>query len=136
MRLDTFRLSRLAAIFPLLLCISGIGRCESLDGVLEPGADVGVDVGVDIGVDIGVDANNEIVVDAKDQTGEANESGDSGSRSEDEEETEEDLYFYLFDDESVVTEYRPPSDEEAKDEPDFLYHPTPGHIRIVEFYAQ
>ena len=134
MRLDTFRLSRLAAIFPLLLCISGIGRCESLDGVLEPGADVGV--GVDIGVDIGVDANNEIVVDAKDQTGEANESGDSGSRSEDEEETEEDLYFYLFDDESVVTEYRPPSDEEAKDEPDFLYHPTPGHIRIVEFYAQ
>jgi len=135
MRLDTFRLSRLAAFCFLLLCIPGFGRCESLNGVLESGADADVDIGVNI--DIGVDSNNEKVVDAKDETGDGNESGNSGSDDEedDEEDTEEDLYFYLFDDESVVTEYRPPSDEEAKDEPDFLYHPKPGHIRIVEFYA-
>ena len=132
MRLDAFRLSRLGAFCFLLLCIPGFGRCESLNGVLESGADADVDIGVNI--DIGVDSNNEKVVDAKDETGDGNESGNSGS--DDEEDTEEDLYFYLFDDESVVTEYRPTSDEEAKDEPDFLYHPKPGHIRIVEFYAQ
>jgi hypothetical protein len=121
MRLDTFRLSRLAAIFSLLLCIPSFGRCDSLDGILEPGADAGGG---------GVGSNNEKVVDGNDESGDGNE---SGSGSEDE---EEDLYFYLFDNESVVTEYQASSDDEAKDEPDFLYHPQPGHIRIVEFYAQ
>ena len=65
---------------------------------------------------------------------EKGESGSSsGSSSEDE---PEDLYFYLFDKESVVIEHQAPSDTEEKDEPDFLYQTQPGHIRIVEFYAQ
>lgn len=49
----------------------------------------------------------------------------------------EDLYFYRFDKDSVVTEFEAPSNDEEKanEKPDFLYNPTPGRIRIVEFYA-
>lgn len=81
-------------------------------------------------VEAGAAANNEKAVEPDEESG----SG-SGSWSEDESEDPEDLYFYLFDKESVVTEYEAPSNKDAKDEPDFLYHPQPGHIRIVEFYA-
>jgi len=63
----------------------------------------------------------------------AEESADSVSNSEDED--PEDLYFYLFDDESVVTEFKGPPNEEETEEPDFLYKPQPNHIRVVEFYA-
>ncbi len=122
MRMRAFRLSWLAALFGLLICFPILVRC---DGVADTGSGT----------------NSEAVTESKNEEGISQGSGDgSGSVSEDdgedEEETEEDLYFYLFDKDSAVIEYKAPSDEEAKDEPDFLYNPEPGHIRVVEFYAQ
>ena len=113
--MHTFRLSWFAAVLAVLICILSFCRCESFTASAEGSS------------------KNEIAVEEEDGN-----SGDkeSGSGSNDEPETEEDLYFYLFDKESMVTEYKAPSDNEAKDEPDFLYNPQPGHIRIVEFYAQ
>jgi len=114
-----FRLSLLAAIFSLLFCIQSFGRCESFDGNLQHVEHES--------------SSNTINKDESTFRNEEEESdSDPDSTSEDK---PEDLYFYLFDGESVVTEYEAPPDKEAKEEPDFLYHPQPGHIRIVEFYA-
>lgn len=120
MKMRAFRLSWLAVLFGLLICFPIIVRC---DGVADTESGT----------------NSEAVAESKSEEEGNEESGDgsgSGSEDEDEEETEEDLYFYLFDKESTVIEYKAPLDEEAKDEPDFLYNPEPGHIRIVEYYAQ
>ena len=117
MRMQSFRLSLLAAVFCLLIFIPAFGRSESSTAEVAAG-----------------ESSNE-------KAGEMEEEGDNegsgdGSESEDGDEPEEDQYFYLFDKESFVTEYKAPSDDEAEDKPDFLYNPQPGHIRIVEFYAQ
>ncbi len=115
MRIRTFRLSLLAAVFCLLIFIPAFGRSESSTAEVAAG-----------------ESSNE-------KAGEAEEEGSgegSGDGSESEDEPEEDQYFYLFDKESLVTEYKAPSDDEVEDKPDFLYNPQPGHIRIVEFYAQ
>lgn len=110
----TFRLSRfMATAFSLLLLftrIQNFGRSESFDG------------------------QRQGIGDAAPENQHANEHPGSVSESEDE---PEDLYFYLFDKDSVVTEVSrlPTKNDEEEDEPDFLYHPQPGHIRIVEFYA-
>ena len=123
MRKSIFRFRWLALIFSLLFCLARIGRCESSEGNLveqENGADAGADVKeIEVGEEI------------KEQSGDSG----SGSASEDDA-TGADLYFYYFDKESLVTESKAPTDKNAKDRPDFLYHPKPGHIRIVEFYAQ
>ena len=123
MRKNIFRFRWLALIFSLLFCLARYGRCESSEGNLveqENGADAGADVKeIEVGEEI------------KEQSGDSG----SGSASEDDA-TGADLYFYYFDKESLVTESKAPTDKNAKDRPDFLYHPKPGHIRIVEFYAQ
>lgn len=116
-----YRFSCLVAIFSVLICVLRFGRCQSLEGN-DGEATTGL--------------NNEKAVQRETDSGSQNEEEESGSESWSEDETEEDLYFYRFDKESVVKEYKGPSDDEKKDEPGFLYHPLPGHIRIVEFYAQ
>jgi len=60
---------------------------------------------------------------------------DSASGSGSEDESPGDMYFYLFDEESVVIEYEAPRNDDKEDRPDFLYEPQRGRIRIVEFYA-
>ena len=119
--MHSFRLSLLLALFALLLLNQSFGRCESSDIIIENGHDPGTNAGDQ---QLSQNGNEE---------GQSNSGSDSTSASEEE---PEDLYFYFFDNESVVTEYEALADSDAKDEPDFLYHPLPGHIRIVEFYAQ
>ena len=90
----------LAVLFGLLICFPIIVRS---DGVADTESGT----------------NKEAVAESENQEGGDEGSGDgsgSGSEDEDEEETEEDLYFYLFDKESSVIEYKAPLDEEAKDE--------------------
>ena len=113
----------MALIFSLLFCLARYGRCESSEGNL---------VEQENGADAGADAKEiEVEEEIKEQSGDSG----SGSASEDDA-TGADLYFYYFDKESLVTESKAPTDKNAKDRPDFLYNPKPGHIRIVEFYAQ
>mmetsp|Transcript_3546 Transcript_3546/g.7639 ORF Transcript_3546/g.7639 Transcript_3546/m.7639 type:complete len:592 (-) Transcript_3546:432-2207(-) len=133
MKLNTLLPSRLAALF-LLLCSLNFDRCASYDGQLEHEHDD--HLGVEGKESTGVEPETGAVLDS----GDFNTDEDSGSISTSEDEdTEppksEDLYFYLFDNESVVTEFEPPSNKEEKEEPDFLFKPLPGRIRIVEFYA-
>ena len=121
MRIRAFQLSWLAALFGLLIFFPIVVRCDAV-------------------ADTASGEVNEAVAESNNQEasgdGSGDESGSGSGDSDDEDETEEDLYFYLFDKESVVIEYKAPADKEAKDEPDFLYNPEPGHIRLVEFYAQ
>ena len=118
-RMHSFRLSSLGEFFILLLCTKDIHRYESYETNLENEPDT-------------KDNASSSTLSQK-----VNEEGDSNSGSDDASEDEpEDLYFYFFDNESIVTEYEALPNDDAKDEPDFLYHPQSGHIRIVEFYAQ
>ena len=135
MKLNTLLPYRLAALFLLLLCSLNFDRCASSDRKLEHEHDGYLRVEAKESAD--VESEKGSVMDS----GDFNVDEDSGSISTSEDEdTEppkpEDLYFYLFDNESVVTEFEAPSNKEEKEEPDFLFKPLPGRIRIVEFYAQ
>ena len=123
--MNSFPFSLFAALSLVLLWNQSFGRCELPDTIIENGHDPRISTG-----DQQLSQNGE--EEGKSNSGSASASG-SGSASEDE---PEDLYFYFFDNESVVIEYEALTDSDAKDEPDFLYHPLPGQIRIVEFYAQ
>jgi len=146
MRLNIF-LSGLFAIICVLppFYAQSLGQGESFDEQMEHQQDH-LDVVVEAGA-AGVDSNSGKAAGIHDGDAKEWNGGEDGyvsvsaSISEDEEEeTEppepEDLYFYRFDNESFVTEYEAPSNKEEKEEPDFLYNPLPGHIRIVEYYAQ
>jgi hypothetical protein len=85
--------------------------------------------------------NNELPV-ATDEIQEQEHVGDeeigqSAAKDEDEEEDEEenpeDYYFYAFDEKSVVIEQ--PRYDGDPDLAPFIRDPSPGEIRIVEFYA-
>eukprot|EP00531_Pseudo-nitzschia_arenysensis_P001725 CAMPEP_0116124578 /NCGR_PEP_ID=MMETSP0329-20121206/5352_1 /TAXON_ID=697910 /ORGANISM="Pseudo-nitzschia arenysensis, Strain B593" /LENGTH=535 /DNA_ID=CAMNT_0003618561 /DNA_START=57 /DNA_END=1661 /DNA_ORIENTATION=+ len=121
MRMHTFRLSLLAALFCVLIWIPAFVRSE---GAITSSAEA-------------AGGANEETNEKKQDEIEEEEGSDegSGSESEDEPETDEALYFYLSDKDSVVTEYKAPEGDGVEDKPDFLYNPDPGRIRIVEFYA-
>lgn len=118
MRIHTFRFTLLATLFCVLIWIPAFVRSDA--AIVSSAEAVG--------------GANEKKVDEEEEEEGGGEG--SGSESEDEPETDKDLYFYLFDKDSLVTEYKAPEGDGVEDKPDFLYNPEPGHVRIVEFYAQ